>query len=200
MKRILSLLGLLVAAAAPGAFAQRPAYSDTTTDHVEVGAYGNFFRLNSQNIDFGGLGGRAGFNVSPYVQIEAEMGYDFKRAFPETFSNGATFSVVDSNMRVLHGLFGPKFQTNRGPVRLFVTVKGGFDEFIFDPRPASFGAFASSVQGLRASNVKGAVYPGLGAEAFWGPIGLRLDVGDEIYFANGARNNLRIAFGPSIRF
>jgi hypothetical protein len=194
------LLGLLVAAAAPGASAQAPAYADKTHDHVEAGVYGNFFRLNDQNIDFGGLGGRAGFNINPYVQIEAEMSYDFKRAFPETFTNGATFSVVDSNVRVLHGLFGPKFQTNRGPVRLFLTVKGGFDEFLFDSRPASFGTFASSVQNLRAGNVKAALYPGVGGEAFWGPLGLRLDAGDEIYIANGARNNLRIAFGPTIRF
>jgi len=48
--------------------------------------------------------------------------------------------------------------------------------------------------------VKAALYPGVGGEAFWGPLGLRLDAGDEIYFANGARNNLRIAFGPTIRF
>jgi hypothetical protein len=27
-----------------------------------------------------------------------------------------------------------------------------------------------------------------------------VDVGDEIYFQNGAHNNLRITFGPSIRF
>jgi hypothetical protein len=30
--------------------------------------------------------------------------------------------------------------------------------------------------------------------------GLRLDIGDEIYFNHGTHNNLRVAFGPVIRF
>jgi hypothetical protein len=71
---------------------------------------------------------------------------------------------------------------------------------MFDQRPATFGTFTSSVDDLRAHNVSGVIYPGVGAEAFWGPIGLRLDVGDEIYFRDGTHNNLRIAFGPSLRF
>jgi hypothetical protein len=37
-------------------------------------------------------------------------------------------------------------------------------------------------------------------EAFWGPFGLRLDVGDEIYFDNGAQNNVKVEFGPHLRF
>jgi hypothetical protein len=34
----------------------------------------------------------------------------------------------------------------------------------------------------------------------WGAIGLRADVGDEIYFNNGTHNNLRVTFGPTFRF
>ena len=45
-----------------------------------------------------------------------------------------------------------------------------------------------------------AVYPGGGVEGFFGPVGLRLEVGDDIYFDNGARNNIRVTFGPTIRF
>jgi len=37
-------------------------------------------------------------------------------------------------------------------------------------------------------------------QAHLGPIGLRLDVGDEMYFNNGAHHNLRVAFGPVFRF
>jgi hypothetical protein len=37
-------------------------------------------------------------------------------------------------------------------------------------------------------------------EGHLGPIGLRLDVGDEIYFNSGAHHNLSMAFGPYIRF
>ena len=201
MKRLLPLLGLVLFAA-PGLFAQSTHYSYTTPgDHAEVGIFGNFFRLNDQNIDFGGLGARVSVNATAYVQIEAEGAYDFRRAFLETAPNGTGGIVVaESNMRVAHFLAGPKVQTNRGPVRLFLTAKGGFDSFIFDPRPATFGTFASDVQGLRSSNMLGVVYPGVGAEAFWGPIGLRFDAGDEIYFSNGAHNNLRLSFGPTIRF
>jgi len=43
-------------------------------------------------------------------------------------------------------------------------------------------------------------YPGGGAEAFLGPIGFRLDVGDEIYFNDRAHHNLRVTVGPTIRF
>jgi len=31
-------------------------------------------------------------------------------------------------------------------------------------------------------------------------VGLRLEVGDDIYFDSGVRNNLRVSFGPTIRF
>jgi hypothetical protein len=48
--------------------------------------------------------------------------------------------------------------------------------------------------------VNGVLYPGDGLQGHLGPIGLRLDVGDEIYFNHGARNNLRVAFGPVIGF
>jgi hypothetical protein len=44
------------------------------------------------------------------------------------------------------------------------------------------------------------MYPGGGIEAHWKVIGLRLDAGDEIYFNGGAHHNVRITFGPIIRF
>ena len=59
---------------------------------------------------------------------------------------------------------------------------------------------SSTFQGLRGSNIYGVFYPGGGAEAFWGPFGLRVDVGDEMFFNNGAHNNLRVSFGPTFRF
>jgi len=66
--------------------------------------------------------------------------------------------------------------------------------------PGTFGSFTSSVENLRANNVSGALYPGGGLEATLGPVGLRLDVGDDIYFNSGAHHNLRVSFGPIIRF
>jgi hypothetical protein len=170
-------------------------------NHAEVGAFVNYFKLGETGSNFVGLGGRAAVTVARHVQIEAEMAYDFNRVFTEGFTDttGGTISSVNSNIRVLHGLFGPKFQTS-GPVRVFVTVKGGFTNFRFDPTPASFSTFVSSVNNLRTNNVDGALYPGGGVEAFLGPIGLRLEVGDEIIFVNGARNNWKVSFGPQLRF
>jgi len=50
--------------------------------------------------------------------------------------------------------------------------------------------------GVSSGNTRPAILPGLGVEGFWGPIGLRLDGGDEIYFDHGARHNLKVGFGP----
>jgi hypothetical protein len=169
-------------------------------NHGEVGAFVDYFRLQETKFSFVGLGARAAINAAPHVQIEAEMAYDFSRAFTESFTSGTgAVTLQNSNMKVLHGLFGPKLQTT-GPVRIFVTVKGGFTNFRLDPRPASFSAFTSSVDNLRTNNVSGVLYPGAGVEAFLGPVGLRLDVGDEIIFSNGARHNWKATFGPQIRF
>jgi hypothetical protein len=192
MKRIVFLILVCGLGLVPVARAQ---------DHVEVGAFVDYFRLHDTGSNFVGLGGRAAINVTHYAQIEAEMSYDFNRAFTEGFTNtsGGAVTFQNSNLRVLHGLFGPKLQTP-GPVRVFVTVKGGFTNFRFDPTPASFSTFVSSVDNLRANNVHGALYPGGGVEAFLGPIGLRLEVGDEIYFANGAHHNWKASIGPTLRF
>jgi hypothetical protein len=170
-------------------------------NHAEVGAFVDYFKLGETSSNFVGIGGRAAFNLTRNVQIEAEMAYDFNRVFTEGFTDTTSGTVIteNSHLRVLHGLFGPKFQTS-GPVRVFVTVKGGFTNFRFDPTPASFDTFTSSVNNLRSNNVDGAFYPGGGVEAFLGPIGLRLEVGDEIVFASRARNNWKVTFGPQIRF
>jgi hypothetical protein len=170
-------------------------------DHGEVGVFVDYFRLHQTSSNFVGLGARAAFNIKPAVQFEAEMAYDFNRAFVESFTDTGTGQVTtqNSNIKVLHGLFGPKIQTT-GPVRVFVTVKGGFTNFRFDPRPASFTGFKDSVGSLRDENVSGVLYPGAGAEAFFGPIGLRIDVGDEIIFNNGGHHNWKVTFGPQIRF
>ena len=190
MKRFVWLI-LFAGCLAPAGFAQ---------DHVQIGAYGDYFHMKQTGTNFAGLGARVGINSSPAIAWEAEMSYDFGQAFHETFTNGATVNFQNSDLRVLHGLFGPKFQIPHGPLRLFVTAKGGFVDFLFDQTPAGFSSFTSSVQGLRTSNVSGVFYPGAGVEGRIGPVGLRLDVGDEIYFNHGTYNNLRISFGPTITF
>jgi hypothetical protein len=171
-------------------------------DHFEVGGFGEYFRSNQTDTNFAGVGGRVGFAFLPHVKLEAEMSYDFNRVFTEGFTNtsGGSVSFANSNERVLHGLFGPKLLLGHGAIRPFLEVKGGFVNYSFSSRPASFDTFFSSVENLRAQNWNAAVMPGGGLEGTIGPIGLRLDVGDEMYFNHGAHNNVKVAFGPFIRF
>ena len=200
MKRFLPFL-VLVLLAAPGLFAQGRYAESTPGDHASVGVFGNFFRLNDGNLNFLGVGARVAVNVTPYIPIEVESAYDFRQAYGTATTNGTGGATVGrSNVRILHFMLGPKFQTNKGPVRLFITAKGGFDDFMFSNAPATFGTVGNVFSNLRARNLDATFYPGVGGEAFFGPIGLRIDVGDEIYFTNGPHNNLRIAFGPTIRF
>jgi hypothetical protein len=190
MKRI-ALLLFVAGGLAPMAPAQ---------DHVQVGAFVDYFRISQTSSNMVGLGARAGFKALSHVMLEGEMSYDFDRAFTEVCTNCPVLTVVPSNLKVLHGLFGPKIVAGHGAIRPFLTVKGGFVNFRLDPRPTSFTGFISSVDNLRANNVSGTLYPGAGLEGHIGPVGLRLEAGDEIYFAGGTYHNVRVSFGPFIRF
>lgn len=180
-----------------------PLASAQSLDHVEAGVFVDYFRISPSDTNQVGLGARLGFHVAPYTKLEAEMSYDFGRAFTESFTpppGGGALGFQNTNLRILHGEIGPKFELGHGAIRPFVTVKGGFINFRLDSRAPSFNGFTSSVQSLRDDNVNGVLYPGGGIEGHLGPIGLRFDIGDEIYFNHGAHNNLRMAFGPFIRF
>lgn len=194
MKRLLILLAL-GACAVPQTFAQEG-------DHIQAGVFADYFRASQTNTNFAGVGGRFALSAFHGIKLEAETAYDFNQVFTEGFTNTGTGTVTlqRSNLRVLHGMFGPKVDFGHGRIQAFVTVKGGGMEFMFDPRPATFNTFASSVQGLRASNINGVLYPGGGLQGHIGPLGLRLDVGDEMYFNSGTHHNLRVAFGPFIQF
>jgi hypothetical protein len=125
--------------------------------------------------------------------------YDFKLNFTTTFSDGIHTQFVDTNLRTLHALFGPKFGTSGGPVRLFGTFKVGLINFSVPDQNAASG-FRSAIGDVTTGNTAAAIYPGAGVEGFLGPIGLGTEVGDEIYFKNGTHNNLRVTFGPTLRF
>jgi hypothetical protein len=203
MERVRFLIVLLFAACflATPSFAQIVAHNDTG-DHVNIGVFGNYFREDETGTNLAGLGGRLSVNITGHLQLEAEMSYNFDQVFTEGFTTpgNPTVTFVRTNLRSIDGLFGPKLMTNKGPVRFFATLKGGGLSFHFDPRPANFNTFFSTVDNLRASDVNAVLYPGVGAEAFLGFIGMRFDVGDEIYFNHGAHNGLRASFGPVIRF
>ncbi|PYT66813.1 MAG: hypothetical protein DMG39_25500 [Acidobacteria bacterium] len=156
-------------------------------DHYQAGAYGDYFRIDQTGTNMAGLGGRVGYKVFPgFVE--------------RCLSTGCTVTVANSNLKVLHGLAGPKIIGGHHAIRPFLTLKGGFINFQLNSKPASFGQFTTSVQNLRSNNVSAVLYPALGAEGHLGPIGLRLEAGDEMYFAGTTHHNVRLAFGPFLRF
>jgi len=71
--------------------------------------------------NFYGIGGRIGANVHPHIQLEAEGAYDFEQNVNSQINLGnVSFTSQRSNLRMIHFLFGPKFQVGTsGPVRLF---------------------------------------------------------------------------------
>jgi hypothetical protein len=183
---LLAVLGVVPAARAQGA--------------GEVGVFAHYFDWRQADTQLVGIGGRLSLNTSPSVQIEGEVGYDFTRTFTERYSDGTTaYNFERTNARMLDGLVGPNFQTT-GRIRLFVTIKGGFTHFDFSNTAASIPGFKSELENLRSSNINPAIYPGGGIEGYFGALGLRVDVGDEIYFANGSHHNFRVTAGPVIRF
>jgi hypothetical protein len=176
-----------------------PLASAQETEHIQVGVFADYFRLGQTDTNFGGLGARVGVVAYRSLKLEGEMSYDFDQAFTER--DNTTLTVRRSGMRVLHGEFGPKVNLGeRFHVHPFVTLKGGFIDFRINNAPATIGTFFSSVDNLRRNNVNGVLYPGGGLEGHFGPVGVRLDIGDEVYFNHGTHNNLRIALGPYIRF
>jgi hypothetical protein len=193
MKRV-ALLVFLAGYLVPHAAAQE--------EHVQVGVFADYFRLGQTDNNYAGVGARVSFMSYKLLKFEAQMSYDFNQVFTEGFTNTSTGAVTLSRtgMRVLHGEIGPKLDLGHGRIRPFVTVKAGGINFSISNTPATIGTVFSSVNNLRTSNVSGVLYPGGGLEGHLGPIGLRLDVGDEIYFNNGAHHNLSMAFGPYIRF
>ena len=164
MKR-LALLLLLAIGFVPAAFAQE-------TDHLQVGVYADYFGLKQTKTNFAGLGARVAIPAIRNVNLEGEMTYDFDQTFTEGFTNSGTGAVFvqPTGHRLLSGLFGPKinFGGRRG-ITPFITLKGGFLDFMFDQRPATISTFVSTVDNLRASNVNGVFSPGGGFEGKLGP-------------------------------
>lgn len=199
MKRSIRLAIVSILIAAPSwLFAQE---GGDAYNHGNVGIFADYldFSPTSPNINFVGFGARAGFHTGRRVEIEGEMHYDFERNITTTFNNGVTTQFVTTKFRPLTGLFGPKFETG-GRFKVFATGKVGFIRFSESSSPVTFGNFGNAVSGVGGAGTHLALYPGVGVEGFWGPFGLRAEVGDEIYLNNGTFNNLRVTFGPQFRF
>lgn len=181
-----------------------PAKGRFTNDHAEIGVFADYFRLAPANnaTNYVGVGARVGFNFHPNVALEAEMSYDFDRNYTTVYHNGATTTFVRSSVRPITALFGPKFQVGTsGPVRAFVTGKVGLVDFGVNSSGVVSGTtFSDALAGIGGSGTHFAIYPGGGLEFFGGPIGFRIDAGDEIYLNNGTYNNLKVSAGPVLRF
>lgn len=180
-------------------------------DHGEVGVYGDLFRVAPSGVtatNFLGLGARVGFNMGTYAALEAEMNYDFEQNYTNINVNNSgggsgTSTTYTASVRPITGLFGPKFQFgSSGPFRAFVEGKAGFIDFSTSCNaPAgSPSCFSTSLQSFGGSSTHFAAFPGGGVEFFAGPLGLRVEAGDELWVNNGTYNNLRVTFAPTLRF
>ena len=188
------VIALLLSPSSPRLFAQ---------ERVEAGIFLDYLSISQTSTNNFGIGGRFGYRIHRKVMMEAELAYDYGINFHEAYrniTNGNITAIGRASIGVTHGLFGPTLQPAKGRLRPFVTVKGGFMDFRLSPSLLPLTSFESTLLGIRTSSLNAAMYPGAGIEASLGPVGLRFELGDEIYFNNGAHNNLRITFGPILRF
>jgi Outer membrane protein beta-barrel domain len=178
-------------------------YAKAQDDYkFDAGLFADYYRLGATGTNMWGIGGRAGLELLPHIGFEGELAFDFNRGFTNAFENsfGGT-SYVTSGVRDLHGLFGPRFSFDHGPIRPFVEAKFGFDSFTFNNIPTGLNSISNPIQNLRNQTLNPALFLGGGVEAkIKGHVAVRLDIGDEIYFNSGAQNGLKVTFGPVVRF
>ncbi len=178
---------------APALFAQNDGEFGVFADYTRLGTGGG------SALNYVGVGARLGFNVRPNLALEAEGSWDPNRSYAYTNGTGGVFDTYNANLHIAQAMFGPKVQFGTGAFRAFATVKGGLITF-----RGGNPSFIGTVNAIPSGDTDAVLYPGGGLEAYVGPVGLRLDVGDEIYFAGanagGAHNNLKVTFGPHIRF
>lgn len=170
---------------------------------VELGVFIDYVGISQTSTNNFGIGGRFGYRVHRNVMLEGELAYDYGINFNEAYRNladGNLSAIERTSIGITHSLFGPTVEPSKGHLRPFATFKAGFMDFRLSPSLLPYSDVASAVLGLRTSNLNAAIYPAAGAEATLGPVGLRLEAGDEIYFNRGAHNNLRVTFGPTVRF
>jgi len=187
-------IALLLCGSAPRLFAQ---------ERVEVAIFLDYLSISQTNTNNFGVGGRFGYRIHRKLMMEGELAYDYGINFHEAYrniTNGDITAVERTSIGVTHGLFGPTLQPDKGRFRPFVTLKGGFMDFRLSPSLVPLSTVESTLLGIRTSSLNVAMYPGAGVEASLGPVGLRFELGDELYFNSGAHNNVRITFGPILRF
>lgn len=170
---------------------------------MELGIFVDSLSISQTNTNNFGLGARLGYRVHHDVMLEGELAYDYGINFDEAYRNvftGSISAIEHTSIGVTHGLFGPTLQRSEGHFHPYATLKAGFIDFRLSTSLLPYSDIASAIFGLHTSNLNAALYPAAGIAATLGPIGLRLEAGDEMYFNSGAHHNLRITFGPILRF
>jgi len=170
---------------------------------VEAGIFLDYLTISQTNTNNFGVGGRLGYRIHRNLMMEGELAYDYGINFEEVYrdiANGDIVAIGRTSIGVTHGLFGPMLEPSKGSFRPFATLKGGFVDFRLSPSLLPLNNVVSTFLDIRTSSLNAAIYPAGGVEASLGPVGLRLELGDEIYFNNGGHNNLRVTFGPILRF
>lgn len=192
--RQFAIIGLTLLWCGSSSFAQK---------RVEIGIFVDYLSISQTHTNNFGVGGRLGYRIDHNVMLEGELAYDYGINFDEAYrniTNGDITAIGRTSIGVTHGLIGLTVQPAERAFRPFATLKGGFVDFRLSPSLLPFSNVTSTVLGIRTSSLNGTIYPGAGLEASLGPAGLRLELGDEIYFNNGGHHNLRIRFGPILRF
>jgi hypothetical protein len=170
---------------------------------MEAGIFLDYLSISQTGTSNFGLGGRFGYRLHRHVMLEGELAYGYGINFNEAYRNitsGNIAAIQRTSIGVTYGLIGPTLEPAKGWFRPFATLKAGFVDFRLSPSLLPVSSAVSTLLGIRTSNLNAAVYPAAGLEATVGPVGLRLESGDEIYFNSGAHNNFRITFGPIVRF
>jgi hypothetical protein len=171
--------------------------------HVEIGGFANYSNTSIATFPHNalGIGGRIDFNLHRLLQAEFETAYDFKHASFVLATSSVSAALTGSELGILHVNGGLKLQTRGGSFFLF--AKGGVNRY--DPvrtitTITGLPIVSSTTPASPNVFTEGIFYPGGGIGFHAGPLGIRLDVGDEIYWSNGAHHNFRATFGPTFRF
>jgi len=157
-----------------------------SAQHIELGAFLDYGRPEIVGFPANafGVGGRVNINLHRYLQAELEAAYDVKYANFVLAASSASVVLTNSKMGILHANGGAN---QYFPERTIQSVTG---------TPASVTTSTVSLN----SFTHAVFYPGGGIGFHAGPLGIRVDVGDEIFWSSGAHHNLRVTFGPTLRF
>lgn len=203
MRILTPLLFSLLVLSVSSSFGQAASEIRAARDRIEGGIFLDYLGISQTSTSNFGLGARFGYRVYPGVMLEGEFAYDYGLNFEEAYRNvvnGNIAAIEHTSIGVTQGLIGPKLERSGGHFHPYATLKTGFADFRLSPSLLPYSDVASSIFGLRSSNLNLALYPAAGVSATVGPVGLRFEAGDEIYFNHGPHHNLRITFGPIFGF